>query len=108
MSWQLMLFVAALAVVAAGCLLPNQWLPPLPHDKLLHFGAFAGLTLLAATMAHSLQSLGLWALGLLAAGWLIEVLQNLVPGRRFCWHDQAANAAGIAVAAGATTLLWHL
>jgi hypothetical protein len=32
-------------------------------------------------------------------GWLIECLQALVPDRRFCWRDLAANAAGIGCAA---------
>lgn len=108
MSWELVLFVSALAVVVAGCLVPTTWMPPLPHDKLLHFGAFAVLTLLASAMADSLPGLGCWALGLLGAGLLIELLQNLVPGRRFCWRDQAANAAGIAVAAVCSIPLWHL
>jgi VanZ family protein len=37
--------------------------------------------------------------GLLLAGWLIECLQQLVPGRGFSWRDMAANAAGVAAGA---------
>jgi VanZ family protein len=41
---------------------------------------------------------GLWLLGLLLAGFAIELLQKLVPGRSFCWRDMRANTAGIAAA----------
>ena len=99
MTWELILFGAALAAVSIGCLLPAGWLPPLPNDKLLHFGAYAGLTLMALPMVRSWHQLPYWLLGLLLAGAAIELLQNLVPGRSFCWRDLAANAAGIAVAA---------
>jgi VanZ family protein len=104
MGWELAVFLTALAAVALGCLLPAGWLPPLPNDKLLHFGAYAGLTLLAARLAPAWSDLQYWLLGLLAAGWLIELLQNRVPGRSFCWRDMAANTAGVAVAAAAVLL----
>jgi VanZ family protein len=105
MVWEWTVFLLALAGVVAGCLAPSTWLPLLPHDKLLHFGAFAALTLLAQRLAHGWRELGYWMLGLLLAGWLIELLQNLVPGRRFCWRDLGANAAGIAAAACCAPLL---
>ena len=39
------------------------------------------------------------SLGVVLAGsWFIELLQNYVPGRHFCWRDMAANLAGIACA----------
>lgn len=94
-----MVFAAGAVTVSAGCLLPGRWLPPLPNDKLLHFLAFAGLTLLAAKIAANGLELALWMLGLFFAGWLIEGLQNWVPDRKFCWRDLAANTAGILVAA---------
>jgi len=99
MGWELMVFVLAGGAVSAGCLLPAGWLPVLPHDKLLHFVAFAGLTVLAAQVAPAWPQLLPWLVGLLLAGWLIELLQKFVPGRSFCWRDLAANAAGIAAAA---------
>lgn len=99
MAWELILFGATLAAVSIGCLLPAGWLPPLPNDKLLHFGAYAALTLMALPMVQNWMQLAYWLLGLLFAGAVIELLQNLVPGRSFCWRDLAANAAGIAVAA---------
>ncbi|HYD60218.1 MAG TPA: VanZ family protein [Noviherbaspirillum sp.] len=99
MAWELIFFVSACIAVSAGCLMPARWLPPLPNDKLLHFLTFGGLALLAARIATSNAQQVWWLAGLLVASWAIEVLQNLVPGRKFCWRDMAANAAGISVAA---------
>lgn len=105
MAWEWIVFLTAIATVSAGCLLPAGWLPLLPHDKLLHFGAFAGLTLLALRLARGWHELPYWLLGLLLAGWLIEVLQNMIPGRKFCWRDMGANAAGILAASCCAPLL---
>jgi VanZ family protein len=79
--------------------MPAHWLPALPNDKLLHFLAFGGLSLLAGRVAQTKSELGVWLLGLLVAGWAIEGLQSWIPGRNFCWRDIAANAAGILTAA---------
>ncbi|MES2298112.1 MAG: VanZ family protein [Pseudomonadota bacterium] len=87
------------ALCAAGCLVPNRYLPRLPNDKLMHFGAFAVLSALALHMARDRAEAALWLLALLVAGWLIECLQILVPERAFCWRDVAANAGGIACSA---------
>jgi VanZ family protein len=99
MTWELIVFLLAAAGIVAGCLVPNEWLPPLPNDKLLHFLAFGLLALLLARMVPQGWILQLCLLGLLGAAFLIEILQNLVPGRKFCWRDMAANAAGIATVA---------
>lgn len=96
---EVLLFVCAATALVAACLVPNRWLPPLPNDKLLHFGAFAVLTVLALRAAQGPLEASWWLIGLLAGGWLIECLQSLVPDRRFCWRDLAANAAGIAAVA---------
>ena len=48
MHIEVILFAVLMLGVLAGCLLPNEWLPPLPNDKLMHFGAYAALALLAA------------------------------------------------------------
>jgi VanZ family protein len=104
MGWELILFISTVIAVSTGCLLPARWLPPLPNDKLLHFLAFGGLALLAGRIAQSNSEQLIWLAGLLIVSWGIEVLQNLVPGRKFCWRDMAANAAGISVAG----LLSHL
>jgi VanZ family protein len=98
MYWEWIVFAGAAAAVSAGCLMPAHWLPPLPNDKLLHFLAFGGLALLTSRIAQNGSEQFLWLIGLLLVGWMIEMLQNLVPGRQFCWRDLAANAAGISVA----------
>lgn len=99
MRWEMILFAVTGMAVVIGCLVPNAWLPPLPNDKLLHFGAFGALTVLALRMAPDGAAAALVVGALLLAGWLIELLQGWVPGRKFCWRDMGANAAGIAVAA---------
>ncbi|ALK99807.2 MULTISPECIES: VanZ family protein [unclassified Massilia] len=99
MSFELIVFLAAASTVALGCLLPSHWLPLLPHDKLLHFIAFAGLSTLALRIEPAWPLRTVWLLGLLLAGLAIELLQKLVPGRSFCWRDMGANAAGIAATA---------
>lgn len=93
------LFVCAATGVCIGCLVPNRWLPPLPNDKFLHFSAYAVLTVLALRLADGAVESVCWLIALLVSGWLIECLQALVPDRRFCWRDMAANAAGIVAAA---------
>jgi VanZ family protein len=99
MMWEMAVFIGFSLALVAGCLVPNQWLPSrLPNDKLMHFGAYAGLALLAVRIAPP-ASAALWLAGLLLAGWLIECLQQLVPGRGFSWRDMAANAAGVAAGA---------
>src|SRR4051812_5670691 len=105
MAWEMILFLMACSVVSAGCLLPAGWLPPLPNDKLLHFVAFGGLTLIALRIAQDWSEMRYWLAGLALAGWLIEVLQNLVPGRSFCWRDLGANVAGILAASCCAPLL---
>lgn len=93
------MFIAAAALLSLGCLVPNRWLPAnLPNDKLMHFGGFGGLALLALPLAGSRFEGLCWLGGLLLASWLIECLQQLVPERGFCWRDMAANAAGIGCA----------
>lgn len=104
MGLEAILFVCAAAAVCIGCLVPNRWLPPLPNDKFLHFAAFAVLTVLALRIADGLVETACWLAGLLVGGWLIECLQTLVPDRRFCWRDMAANTAGIACAVLAVAL----
>jgi hypothetical protein len=99
------LFTLGLAVIALGCLAPKHWFPTLPNDKLLHFLAFGALSLLAGRIASTWIELVAWMLGLLAAGAIIEALQNLIPGRNFCWRDIAANAAGIATAAACSKVV---
>jgi hypothetical protein len=88
------LLVCASLGLLAGCLVPNRWLPPL-------------LTVLALRIAQDGLEAAWWMAGLLVFGWLIECLQALVPDRRFCWRDLAANAAGIGCAALAVFVAGH-
>lgn len=97
---EVLILIGATLILAAGCLVPNRWLPAnMPNDKLMHFAAFFVLGLLALRIAASPIDSALWLGGLLVAGWLIEVLQQLLPDRGFSWRDIAANAAGLAAAA---------
>ena len=98
MAWPLICFITGLVLVSAGCLIPARWCPPLPNDKVMHFAAFGVLSILLGMNARSPLEMGLMQGSLFLAGWLIEMLQNLVPGRHFCWRDLLANTAGILLA----------
>lgn len=104
MRWELGLLLIGSVVIPLGCLLPLSRLPPLPNDKLLHFVAFGGMALMAGRLARSGWPLALALGAVLFGGWVIELLQNRVPGRSYCWRDMAANAAGV-LCAGAVLLL---
>ena len=99
MGWQWIVLGLACTAVVTGCLVPNRWLPRLPNDKLLHFTAFGALAALALPLAGNRTEKALSLIGLLVASGVIECLQELVPGRHFCWRDLAANAAGIGLVA---------
>lgn len=107
MGLDAILFVCSALGLCIGCLVPNRWLPPLPNDKLMHFAAYALLTVLALRIAQTSEQALSWLAGLLVGGWLIECLQALVPDRSFCWRDIAANAAGIGSAALAFFVAGH-
>lgn len=105
MEWNMALLIGGSLVFAAGCLVPNRWLPAkLPNDKLMHFVAFAALGLLALGQAHGYRQAAAWLAGLTLAGAAIECLQQLVPDRGFSWRDIAANTAGVAFAGVAAQL----
>lgn len=98
-GWNALLLCGLGVAFTAGCLLPNRCLPArLPNDKLMHFGAFAVLGLLAMGQAESALQGALWLAGLTLAGIAVECLQELVPDRGFSWRDIAANMAGVAFA----------
>ena len=107
MALEAILFICAAAGLCVGCLVPNRWLPPLPNDKFMHFAAYALLTVLALRIAGDAIEAAWWMIGLAFGGWLIECLQALVPDRRFCWRDIAANSAGIGCAALAVFMAGH-
>jgi hypothetical protein len=62
-----------------------------------HVVAYVALTILVALAWR--QKIGLlWlALGVFAFGYVLELLQQLVPGREYGWDDLVANALGISL-----------
>lgn len=96
MMWYPGVVISCGLALAAGCLVPNRWLPAsLPNDKFLHFAGFGVLGLLALPLAASRAQGALVLLALLVLSWVIECLQQLVPDRDFSWRDLLANAAGL-------------
>jgi VanZ family protein len=89
------LFWPALAVVAWGELTPHppQLEGPLIWDKLDHFIAYFGLSLLGSLGWGLRRSLVWVLLGVVALGGGLEILQALV-GRDGEWGDFAANDLG--------------
>jgi VanZ family protein len=99
MMWYPGVVIVCGLALAAGCLVPNRWLPAnLPNDKFLHFAGFGTLGLLALPLASGRAQGALLLAFLLVLSWAIECLQQLVPDRDFSWRDLAANAAGLALA----------
>jgi VanZ family protein len=103
------LFWPALVVVAYGQLWPNpqEGLPDLGWDKLLHFTAYFGLALLATLAWGRRVSPLTLLLVLIASGGIMEMLQ-LAVGRDAEWGDMLANTLGACIGAGLAALLLHL
>jgi len=105
----LWLFWPAVAVVAYGQLWPNPQdnLPDLGWDKLLHFTAYFGIALLAMlAWGRKVSSLKL-LLAVIASGGVMEILQ-LAVGRDAEWGDMLANTLGACLGVGLAVLLLHL
>jgi VanZ family protein len=95
------LFWPALAVVVWGELTPHppELAGPLMWDKLDHFIAYFGLSLLS-TLAWGLRRSLVWLfLGLVALGGGMEILQALLE-RDAEWGDFLANDLGILTGMG--------
>lgn len=82
--------------------------PPTQHhaDKLIHITVFASLAAVPMTgFRNRAWALGA-ALGLIPFGGLIELGQELVPGRTGSLGDAAANTLGV-LAGIAAGWMWH-
>ena len=106
LSPRLALGLLLVALLAVGYLALNPRPPrsvDLGWDKLNHLCAFGALMLLAG---HAWpQRWGRAALGLLAYGGLIELLQTQVPGRSGEWPDLLADGLGLLLGAALLALL---
>lgn len=105
--WRL-LFVALLVGVTWLALVPQPPQIGTGWDKSNHLLAFSALTVVGA-LAGALGRR--WrtplAVGLLAFGALIELLQSQIPGRSGEWSDLLADALGISLGLLATAALAH-
>ena len=92
-------FAAALVVILVGALYPTGRDPSGHGDKVVHFAAFYGLTLLGAAAYPRARDIA-WLVAVLSGyGALIEILQPLPPfGRDRDILDWLADNAGIALA----------
>ncbi len=104
-------WIAGVAVVIVGSLLPGDSLPIRElasldiSDKIQHFGAYATLAFLSSI--HERRKAAIWmALALTALGVLLEFGQLLSVSRDFEIGDMAADAAGVCV--GAACGWWGL
>ncbi len=72
-------------------------LPLAPSDKLQHIAAFACLAACSLLCARAgWRAAWAAALGLLAFGGFIEIVQSFIPSRSADWLDLRADALGIA------------
>lgn len=97
---------ALVAAVVLGSLLPGGTVAKLAvEDKLLHAGSYCLLMIWFAGLYERRRHLYI-ALGVLALGIVLDVLQGSVSTRSFDWQDIAANGLGVAVGLGLS--LWLL
>ncbi|MGE5647004.1 MAG: VanZ family protein [Acidobacteriota bacterium] len=106
----MLLWLVAIAVVAAGELLPGnsrpmEWIGA-SHisDKLLHFSAYTGLAFIPV-LGFRLRAGLVAAASMILLGIALEYGQTLVPGRSFDSADMAANAAGVFLGASIGLLI---
>ena len=81
--------------IVVGSLVPVPRLSPTFNDKLIHFLIYF---LLMTWFGQLQRQRVLLALGFVAMGFIIELLQGQTRYRTFEWYDLLANTAGIAVA----------
>jgi VanZ family protein len=97
-SW---LIAPALLVVIYGELAHNPLGQLEVHvwDKLLHFTAYFGLSLMATIAVRADRRVLWWAIGLVALGGVLEIVQGMT-GRDCDIYDELANAIGVLVGSG--------
>jgi VanZ family protein len=96
-AWRALLF-GAMAVTCWFAFTPHPpELPLSPGDKLQHITAFTCLTGCRLLASKAGWRGAVWAaLGMLAFGGFIEIVQSFIPGRSAEWLDLGADSAGIA------------
>ena len=65
-------------------------------DKILHFSAYAVLSIIPALAFQRRRSVLLTAAALVVLGLALEFAQHIVPGRSTDMRDELANTAGVA------------
>lgn len=96
------LIVPALAVVIYGELAHNPMLGQLEihvWDKILHFTAYFGLSLMATIAVRADRRMLWWMLGLVALGETLEIVQGMT-GRDNDIYDELANSLGVLTGSG--------
>ena len=96
------LLVPALAVVVYGELAHNPMLGQLEihvWDKVLHFTAYFGLSLMGAIAVRADRRLLWWAIALVVMGETLEIIQGMT-GRDNDIHDELANTLGVLTGSG--------
>lgn len=102
--WRLF-FLAASVFAFVMAVLPSVSLPGAPPDKLLHVAAFVVLSLLASLAYPSARLMKL-AVGLIAFGAFIEIVQAIpATGRDASFWDWLADVLAVIVTLGVTGLV---
>ena len=104
------LWVLAILVVIAVCLLPSPALPPLPDnsDKVEHLLAYFFLAAVAVQLFAERRALWIVAIGLVALGIGIEVAQGLLTTTRAADpRDAVANTLGVLLGMATVLTPWR-
>ncbi len=105
-AWRGLLFFMLLAVAWLAFTSNPPRNPLVQSDKINHLLAFSSLAVAAAfAVAPGARRLALAALGLLAYGGMIEIVQSQLPYRSGEWLDLLADAVGIALGLALATAL---
>ena len=100
--WRGVFHACAFAVLVLATMPVQQTMPGTGWDKADHLAAFLALGLLGQRAYPTIKAA--CQLGLLAFGGGIELLQSALPHRDAAWLDFLADAAGLFLALGLTSL----